>query len=105
MQTQIPAGELANPSTTSTTAPEPEPPKGPEIEKDQILYTTSGRELVLPSRDLPVSREQLEAWGELLQEKIAADSKMWRGRSAILASIEYQAKIRGKSRRVGRLRL
>ncbi|HKN22961.1 MAG TPA: hypothetical protein VJX73_16165 [Terracidiphilus sp.] len=85
--------------------PAPEQPKGPEPEKDLILHTTSGRELVLPSRDKPVSVEQLTSWGAMLKEKVAADAPVWRGATAVLASIERQAYIRGKDKYVNPMHL
>src|SRR5271166_670800 len=85
--------------------PAPEQPKGPEPEKDLILHTTSGRELVLPSRDKPVSVEQLTSWGAMLKEKVAADAPVWRGATAVLASIERQAYIRGKDKYVNPMRM
>jgi Terminase RNaseH-like domain len=65
-----------------------------------ILHTTAGYELVLPSKDLPVTREQLEEWGKHLYETVAADSPVWKGETALRASIEYFLKIRPKNKRV-----
>jgi hypothetical protein len=67
---------------------------------DIILDTTSGYKLVLPSKDLPVTRERLEEWGKHLPETIAASSPLWGGETAYRASIEYALTIRPKNRRV-----
>jgi hypothetical protein len=67
---------------------------------DVILFTTAGHKLVLPSKDLPVTREQLEEWGKRLPDAIAADRGFWGGETACLASIEHCLKIRGKDKRV-----
>ncbi len=67
---------------------------------DVILFTTAGHKLVLPSKDLPVTREQLEEWGKHLPDTIAADRGFWGGETACLASIEHCLKIRGKDKHV-----
>ena len=56
--------------------------------------------MLLPSRDKPVSIEQLVKLGEAMEETIAADSKCWAGRTARRAAIEYQLWIRSKGRHV-----
>jgi hypothetical protein len=71
-----------------------------ELAPDLKLFTTAGHELILPSRDHPVSIEQLVKLGEMLDETIAADSRYWRGKTARRAAIEYQLAIRGKDKRV-----
>ena len=80
-------------------------PPGPEPEKDLILYTTSGRQLVLPSREKAVSVEQLVTLGAMQEEKIAADSVLWRGETARRAAIERLTYIRGKDKHVNPMRL
>ena len=65
-----------------------------------ILDTTSGYKLVLPSKELPVTREQAEEWGKHQDDRIAADSHLWRGETGRLASIEHCLKIRGKDKHV-----
>ncbi len=65
-----------------------------------ILDTTSGYKLVLPSKDLPLTRDQVEEWGKQQDDKIAADSRLWRGETGRLASAEHCLKIRGKNKHV-----
>ena len=65
-----------------------------------ILDTTSGYKLVLPSKDLPLTRDQVEEWGKHQDDRIAADSPLWRGETGCLASIEHCLKIRGKDKHV-----
>jgi hypothetical protein len=79
-----------------------EEPKPPEkvCAPDLKLFTTAGHEMALPSRDKPLSVEQLVKLGEMLEETIAADSRYWPGETARLAAIEYQLSIRGKDRQV-----
>src|SRR5271165_5871039 len=84
---------------------EAQQPKGPEPAPDVKLHTTSGRELVLPSRDKAVSVEQLACLGAMLEEQIAADRGMWRGETARRAAIEHQAYIRGKDKHVNPMRM
>src|SRR5271167_1040398 len=67
---------------------------------DIILSTTAGHKVVLPSKDLPVTREQLEEWGRHQDEPIAAAGRLWRGETSCLASIEHCLKIRGKDKHV-----
>src|SRR5271157_2516497 len=78
----------------------PSPQKEKEAAPDLQLFTTAGHKLVLPSRDKPVSVEQLVKVGEALDATIAADSRWWPGESARRAAIEYQLWIRGKNKRV-----
>src|SRR5271157_5553290 len=78
----------------------PSPQKEKEAAPDLKLFTTAGHELVLPSRDKPVSVEQLVKVGEALDATIAADSRWWPGERARRAAIEYQLWIRGKNKRV-----
>jgi hypothetical protein len=65
-----------------------------------ILDTTSGYKLVLPSKDLPVTREQLAELGQHQDDKIAADSRLWGGETGRLASAEHCLMIRGKDKHV-----
>jgi Terminase RNaseH-like domain len=71
---------------------------------DIILFTTAGHKLVLPSKDKPVTVEQLAELGQHQDDTIAADSRHWPGATARLASIEYPLKIRGKDKHVSPVR-
>jgi len=51
-----------------------------------ILDTTSGYKLVLPSKDLPLTRDQVEEWRKHQDDRVAADSRLWRGETGRLAS-------------------
>ncbi len=78
---------------------EPKPP-AKACRPDLKLFTTTGRELVLPSRDKAISVEQLIHVGKMLEETLAADNRFWAGDSGRLAAIEYLMAIRGKDRQV-----
>lgn len=77
-----------------------EKPKEQVCAPDLKLFTTAGHEIALPSRDKPLSMEELVKLGEMMEETIAADSRYWPGETARLAAIEYQLSIRGKDRQV-----
>jgi len=65
-----------------------------------ILHTTAGNQVVLPSKDLPLERDQAEEWGKHLDDRVAADGRLWVGETGRRASIEYCLKIRGKDKHV-----
>lgn len=84
---------------------EEEKPPEKDGKPDLVLSTSSGGKLILPSRDKPVEVEQLSEWGLRQEDKIAADSCMWRGKTARRASIEHCLSIRGKNKHVCRMHL
>ncbi len=85
--------------------PPADTPPQKELEPDVKLFTTAGREVILPSREKPVSVEQLVKLGEGPEETIAADSRWWSGETARRAAIEQFLSIRGKNKRVRLVRL
>ncbi len=83
------------------------PPEEPakKLADDLRLFTVSGGTLILPSREKPVSVEQLAELGTKLGETIVCYSSRWPKATAIRAAIEYQLFIRGKNKRVRSMQL
>src|SRR5271166_6012603 len=106
---RAPKGNTEAPKEPSTeseaAAAQADEQKQKKLEPDLKLFTTAGHELVLPSRDKPVSVEQLVKVGEALDETIAADSHWWPGESARRAAIEQFLWIRGKDKHVNPVHL
>ena len=83
------------------------PPETPakKLEDDLRLFTLGGGMLLFPSREKPVSVEQLADMGGKLYQTIVPYSSNWPLATAMRAAIEYQLYIRGKNKRVGVMKL
>ena len=82
----------------------PDPP-AKKLEDDLRLFTLGGGMLLFPSREKPVSVEQLADMGGKLYQTIVPYSSNWPLATAMRAAIEYQLYIRGKNKRVGVMKL